>query len=471
MRGRFFAIIVLLLAGCTLHEPTRVVLPAEPPAAFVAARAADVAAPSLDHWWRAFHDEELNRLMTDLFARNLDLTQGFARLEQVEAVARISNSARMPSLAAGGSVGRSQQPGLADDFTGNSRQLSLAAGFELDLWGKLAARSNAARLDLAATEQELLTLYLGLSARLADLYFLAVEQRAQLALNDNLVASFSDTAERVERRYRRGLAPAIDLYQSRQSLAGARANRALYEAQLAETEHAIGVLLGRYPKPDRDNSLAVLPGAPALFPAGIPAELISRRPDLQAALRRVEAADERVAAAIADRFPSISLSGGFGTLRQDVTGGLIEGDFWNLLGNLALPVVDGGRRRAEVDRNEAVLREAVARYQQLVLAAFQEVEDALANNDATTRRVERLIETAEATGASLRLSTQRYLAGLTDYLPVLTAQRADFETRSRLLASQRQLLADRISLARALGGTWMRDEMEARLQTEKDATQ
>ena len=290
-------------------------------------------------------------------------------------------------------------------------------------------------------------------------------------MNDRLVDSYVDTEQRVERRYRLGLSPAIDMYQSRQTQTAARAVRYLYEARLAEAEHAISVLLGRYPEQNKTGVLAELPGAPELPGVGIPADLLSDRPDLKAALTRIAAADQRVAAAIADRFPSISLSGSYGTLRQDVTAGLLTGEFWNLLGNLSMPVVDGGRRRAEVDRQEAALREAVALYQQTVLGAFQEVEDALANNYATTRRVEQLAATAEATGATLRLSTERYLAGLDDYLPVLTAQRADFQTRSNLLAAQRQLLADRISLARALGGSWMRDLMNARLQRERETKQ
>mgnify|MGYP001233842420 CR=1 FL=1 len=299
----------------------------------------------------------------------------------------------------------------------------------------------------------------------------SIEQRAQLALTDQSIASFAETLLRVENRYNLGLVPAVDMYQARQSLAGAQAARYLFEASLGEVEHAIAVLIGRYPERSPGGSLEQLPGAPDLFDAGIPAELISQRPDLQAALQRVEAADYRVAAAIADRFPSISLSGGYGSLRQDVTAGLIKGEFWSLLGNLAMPLVDGGRRRAEVDRKEAALREAVANYQQKVLTAFQEVEDALVNNYATEQRVERLAETAQATGATLRLSTDRYLAGLVDYLPVLTAQRTDFDVSSRLLAARRQLLAERISLARALGGDWMRDQMNSRLQIEEDEKQ
>ena len=467
MRCLFFAAFVWALAGCTIHEPSSAALPVDPPPGYLQSQENGLSLAPSGRWWRAFQDEELNRLMEELFMQNLELTQVIARLDQVETLVRIYRSAQLPFLASSGSLSRSQQPGLTNDFIGNSEQLSLAAGFELDLWGKLASRTKAAQLDYAAGQEDLQTLYLGLSARLADLYFLAVEQRAQIALNDQLVTSFDDTAERVERRYRLGLAPAIDMYQSRQSQTGARAVRYLYEARLAETEHAISVLLGRYPEQNKNGSLADLPTAPELSDVGIPADLLNNRPDLRAALTRVAAADERVAAAIADRFPSISLSGGYGTLRQDVTAGLLTGEFWSLLGNLTMPIVDGGRRRAEVDRQEAALREAVALYQQTVLTAFKDVEDALANNYATARRVAQLAATAQSTSASLRLSTDRYLAGLDDYLPVLTAQRSDFETRSNLLTARKQLLVDRISLARALGGSWMREEMNLRRQNEE----
>ena len=469
IRGLLFAAMLSAMVGCTLHEPSPVTLPVEPPPGYLESREGGMTNAPNERWWLAFQDEQLNRLMEELFRQNLELTQLIARLDQVESLVRINRSAQLPFLSSDGSLSRSQQPGLNDDFIGNTEQLSLVAGFELDLWGKLKARTKAAQLDYAAGQEDLQTLYIGLSARLADLYFLAVEQRAQMALNDQLVASYVDTEQRVERRYRLGLAPAIDMYQSRQTQTAARSIRYLYEARLAEAEHAISVLLGRYPEQNKNGSLAELPAAPDLPGVGIPADLLNNRPDLRAALTRVEAADERVAAAIADRFPTISLSGSYGTLRQDVTAGLLSGEFWSLLGNLSMPIVDGGRRRAEVDRQQAALREAVALYQQTVLNAFKDVEDALANNYATAQRLEQLAATAEATGATLRLSTDRYLAGLDDYLPVLTAQRTDFETRSNLLAAQRQLLVDRISLARALGGSWMQDQMNARLQTEKEA--
>ncbi len=461
----------LLITGCSLHNPTKVKLSVDPPPEYLENLAAAEHGLPVDQWWLAFNDEHLNLLMAELFDQNLEIVQAIARLEQVEAAFKITRSAQSPILLGEGSLSRSGQPGFTNDFTGNSQQLSLAAGYELDLWGKLAAQSQAAELELSASRQDVQTLYLGLSARLTDLYFLAVEQRAQLALTDQSIASFADTAARVENRYNLGLVPAVDMYQARQNLTGAQATRYIFEANLAEAGHASAVRIGSDPARSRGDSLDQLPGAPGLFMVGIPADLISQRPDLQAALQRVEAADAQVAAAIADRFPSISLSGGYGSLRQDITAGLLKGEFWSLLGNLTLPIVDGGRRLAEVERQEAALREAVATYQQKVLLAFQEVEDALVNNFTTEQRIVSLAETTQATGASLRLSTDRYLAGLVDYLPVLTAQRTDFDVSSRLLAAQRQLLVDRISLARALGGAWMQDKMNARLQIEKDKKQ
>lgn len=471
MRGWFSMLVLLAISGCSVHEPTPVSLPVDPPPRYLEHQEQGISKAPSGRWWLAFQDEKLNSLMEELFRQNLELTQLVARLDQVESLVRISRSARRPFLSADGSLSRSRQPGVNEDLTGNTESLSLVAGFELDLWGKLQARTNAAQLDYAAGQEDLQTLYIGLSARLADLYFLAVEQRAKIALNDQLVASYADTAQRVEHRYRLGLAPAIDMYQSRQTQSAARAIRSLYVARLAEAEHAICILLGRYPEQNRNGTLAELPAAPELPEIGVPSELLNNRPDLRAALTRVGAADERVAAAIADRFPSISLSASYGRLRQDVPAGLLTGEFWNLLGNLTMPIVDGGRRRAEVDRQKAAMREAVAVYQQTVLSAFKEVEDALANNYATAQRVAELASTAQSTGASLRLSTERYLAGLDDYLPVLTAQRSDFETRSNLISAQRQLLTDRISLARALGGAWMQEEMNARLPTAKEAKQ
>lgn len=456
-----------IAAGCSPSAKNPVSLPADLPSTYLEDYNPAVLPGVSGRWWQVFADPQLDRLMEQLLTQNLEISQALARLEQLEAMLGVARSSLSPSIGADARASRADQPGMAEGFIGNTSQWSVAASYEVDLWGKLAARRRAAQSDFDAGEFEVETVFLGLTARLADLYFGAIEARAQLNLTDDTIDSFAETLARVEDRYLRGLVPAVDLYQARQSHAAALAVRPLYENRLAQAEHAISVLLGDYPGHLAEGAMDHLPDAPPLFGVGFPAGLIAQRPDLQAALQRIEAADARVAAAIADRFPSLNLLGSYGELRQDLPAGLLTGDFWSLLGGLTAPLVDGGRRRAEVDRHQALLREAVVAYQQSVLVAFREVEDALAGNRSSEGRLVQLEATAAATGATLRLAEERYLYGITDYLPVLTSQRNDFETRNRLLETRRQLLTERISLARALGGSWMREAMETRQNAER----
>ncbi len=458
MRQALGAVLLpLLLAGCALHRPQSVELPVAVPAAFAETDDAFAGLP-VERWWEEFADEGLNGSMRRAFTGNLDLAQARARLEQAEAVLRGSGAAQLPSLDLSGAAGRRRQPGpFGEAVSADSYSLSTAAAFEIDLWRRLASRTAAARLDTEASREEVKSVYLTLSARVADLYFLAVEQRAQLALSDQTIAAFADTLERVERRYREGLVPALDVYQSRQNLAAARARRPVFENSLAAAEHALAVLLGRYPGEERFGAEA-LPLAAPLFPAGVPSRLLAARPDIQASLLRLRAGDARIAAAVAERFPALRLTGSYGAGSAELGDLFGSGNiFWNLLLNLTQPLFDGGRRAAEVERTRAVFRESLARYHQTVLSAFREVEDALVANRTTEERIDHLRQRVEASDSALRLALDRYLQGLSDYLPVLTAQGLYFEAESQLLAARRQLLADRISLARALGGSWMAD--------------
>lgn len=449
----------VLLAGCAVHRPQQATLPTPIPPAYQ--ETAAVAEADFARWWEAFTDPQLNDLMTAAFAGNLDLAQGYARLEQAAASLRSTAAGQRPTLDLTGAGGRRRQSlGPFGPLTEETYSLSVPAAFEIDLWRRLASRTEAARREAAASREEFKSLYLTLSAQVADLYFLAVEQRAQLALADRNIAAFGDTLERVERRYREGLVPALDVYQSRQNLATAQSRRPSFENTLAATDHALAVLVGRYPDRPGTGGRALLPAAVPTFPAGVPSQLLARRPDVAASLLRLQASDARIAAAVAERFPALRLTGAYGGASAELGDLLASGNiFWNLLLNLTQPLYDGGRRQAEVDRNQALFRENLARYHQSVLTAFREVEDALTAGRTGADRIARLQEREEASGAALRLALDRYLQGLSDYLPVLTAQGLHFEAQSQLLSARRQLVADRISLARALGGEWMEEEV------------
>ncbi len=453
----------IALSGCALHRSQKTALPVALPETFKGQSVPGI--PSV-LWWERFNDPALNALMAEAFSGNLDLAQAYARLDQFEAVAKATRGAEIPAVGAQGEWSREDTPSFFGNNTGNSYRYSAAASYEVDLWRKLRSRTRASRLEMEASRDDVAALYQTLAAGVVDTYYLAVEQRAQLALTDRTIQSFADTVARVERRYREGLVPALDVYQARQNLAAAKSRLPLFEAALARAEHSLAVLLGRYPEGGTSGDLVEIPRTPADFPAGLPSELLGHRPDVQAALLRLDASDARIAAAVAERFPSFNLIGNWGESSVVFSTGDIEGAFWNILVDAALPLIDGGRRRAEIERNQALFRENLARYHQTVLTAFQEVEDALVRNQTTEERIVRLEERVDASEAALRLSLERYVQGISDYLPVLTAQALAFDAESDLLAARRQLISDRVSLARALGGHWMLDAMRDRRQTD-----
>jgi NodT family efflux transporter outer membrane factor (OMF) lipoprotein len=318
----------------------------------------------------------------------------------------------------------------------------------------LKSGTSAAKFDVMASEQDLNALYISISAQLADLYYLAVEQQAQLDLSDKTIDSFEDTLDRVERRYRSGLVPALDVYQSRANLASAKAQRPIFESSFTTSINAIAVIIGRFP--DRKSIyIAEEMNVPPEFNAGVPSQLLMRRPDINAALLRLTASNERIGAAISDRFPSFNLSGNYGGSSEKLKDILDSPNIiWNILMQIAQPILDAGNRKAEVNRTKAVFRENLALYHKTVLNAFREVEDSLAKSRTSEERIMMLGDTVSASENSYRISLDNYMQGLTDYLPVLTEQLRHFTAKSNLLTAKRQLLSNRIQLARALGGAW-----------------
>ena len=454
--------ILMFIAGCSVHLRQPVEPPQPVPESFVEEEGVAFTNYHIGKWWEQFKDAKLNALMEEALQNNLDITVAFARLEQLQAVARTTSAAQKPFLDVEGEIKRESSPSFLGDYTGNSYQVSLLAGYEVDLWEKYKSQTKAAALETEATYEDIKALYMNLSAQLVELYYLAVEQRAQLSLTDSTIVSFEEALERVELRYRQGLAPALDVYQAQQNLARARAGRPVFEANLAVTEHEIATLLGRYPDRETAGDLAIIPEIPDAFPAGIPSAMLTRRPDIEAAILRVKASDERIATAIADRFPSFNLIGSYGKSSMAFVTGDIVGVFWNAILNVAQPIFDGGRRSAEVERTRAVFKENLAMYHSAVLTAFQEVEDALARNRTSEEHIVLLNHQRESSSNALRVSTFRYMEGLSDYLPVLAAQQSLYESESAILAARRQLISDRVQLARALGGEWMDEYIDER---------
>jgi len=458
------SLLIIVLTGCSVHQRTSPDA-GDLPAAFVEKHGLIPSSQIIDRWWESFDSPMLNDLIEETLANNLNLEMAFARLEQLKAAYQSTGAAQQPYLNLGGQASRDKQFSALGSSIGNTYRLSLSAGYELDLWQKLKSLNEAALLDTLAARENIKTIYISLTTQVADLYFLALEQRAQIKLIGAVIDSYVDTVERNKLRYELGRADVLAVYQAQESLAVARGRKPVYEAALARTEHALAILLGRFPEEVPGVVEAGLPEPLAMADTGLPSELLERRPDIREAHLRVQAQDERLAAAIANRFPSFNLMAGYGKSSLDFSSAA-TGTFWNFLAGVTQPAVDGGRLQAEEQRNRALLRETVANYRQTVLRAFQEVEDGISNNRTTEERLKLLTAREKVSRANVRVATDGYYNGINDFLPVLIAQRQFFDVQIQIISVRRQLLSDRLGLIKAMGGDWMVRHLEQKEEGE-----
>lgn len=434
----------------------------------------EVAPP--DRWWQALDDPTLTAAIERLLAQNLDLVQAAARIEQARAVARQQGSRRWPQLDAQLTAGASRvhtpsvsvgpngvvstiEPAVVETYG-----LAAAASYELDLFDKLGATTRAADHDARASRLDYEALAITLTAQAAELWYALAEQRATEALLEAQVETNDTLLDLMRFRFGEGLATATDVLQQEQLVISTRRRLPGVRAQRATLEHQLAVLLGEPPGRGAalGGTLDALPVPPPLPAAGVPSEVMARRPDIRAAQVRVAAADERVGTAIADRLPSLRLSASTG-FQADSFSDLLDRWVWSLTGQLVAPLFDAGRRSAEVDRTRAAVTGALASFRQTVLRALAEVEDALVLVAQQAETIERLEAELAVGQALLEQAQARYTEGLTDYLLVLTALRGVQQAEVSLLGARRLLLTHHIRLYRALGGRWTADEAPATL--------
>lgn len=414
------------------------------------------------HWWESFGDSTLNRLVMETLTTNYDLRAAAARVEQALAIAGIQKAERLPQLNFNGSAQRSKQlfPGFPFGGSGGKPASALTTvyrtdfqlSWELDLWGRILKASSAALSDAQAATAEYAGAQLSLSGRTAKAWFTVVEARHQLELADKTVASYRRTVDATRSRYLHGLAPALNLRLSLADYNAALAMRESRRQQLDLAQRQLEVLLGRYPRADVESNPR-LPKLDSPPPAGLPADLLTRRPDLISAERRLAAAGLRVSSSKRALLPRISLTGSAGTTGNELQQ-IFDGDFgmWSLLGNLVQPIFQGGRLRAQVHQAQAVQAEVLSNYANTALRAFAEVENALTAERLLRLREEHLRESSRQARAAAELADERYRAGLTDLITLLGAQRRAFEAESAWIQVRRNQLDARVDLILALGG-------------------
>ncbi|MFA5687550.1 MAG: TolC family protein [Kiritimatiellales bacterium] len=445
------AVLLLLCTSCALLPKKERAAPDDLPDAW---RAESAGIATTNEWWKAFGDEQLNRLMERALGNNLTIEQAAARLRQAEAAAVKSGAARFPSADGSARAGSEyRHTDRAGTVTTDDYQLGLSASYEVDLWGRVASTRRAALYDLKASRFDLETAAMTIAAQTAGTYFEWQYLQCRLAVLKEQLKTNRQMLSVVEKRFETSQSSSLDIFQQRRQVFSAAAALQPVKAALSAAGNALAVLIGEMPQTELNLTVLPLPAIPAWPDAGIPAVLLERRPDLQAKWALLESADHTVRAARADRLPAITLTAS-ASYRDDSMNGLFDNWVKNLAAGVTAPLIDGGRRRAEVRRVKAVVDERAAAYRAAVLSAFGEVENALTAEKYQQEYVAKIRRQYGAAESAAEEAYRRYTRGLESYFDALTMETIRQNLEVTVLAAEYELLTDRIQLYRVLGGDW-----------------
>lgn len=405
--------------------------------------------PFQAEWWLDFQDDTLTLLIDQAIDDNFSLQATQEKINEARAIARQAGAALVPGLDGQGAAASTR-----DHNSASSREtfsLGLAASYEIDLWGRVRSQRDAAVLDANATEADYHTAVISLTAQVALTWYQLVEADLQLELLREQQETNAKILQLISAQFRAGQVGIADVLQQRQlvestisSLAGLRAERDTLANQLA-------ILLGIAPTSAAMVQRAQLPTLPPLPETGIPLDLLTRRPDIDSSLQRLQAADNRVAAAVADRLPRLSISADLSTSGEN-SGDLFNNWFSTLGANLFSPLFDGGRREAEVARNESIAGQLFYRHGQIILEAISEVENSLVREKEQQVILGSLETQLGYAAETIKNVGNRYRQGVENYQRVLLALVSHQNLQRSILTSRRQLITFRISLYRALSG-------------------
>jgi len=438
--------LLALAGGCS-----RPLVKPEPMVAVPQTFSATGTAPLHQDWWQAFEDKTLDALIDRALADNFDLMTAWDRLAQAHAVARQTDTSLRPqaNLQAGASRTRTEDD-RGTTYTG-LYSVGVAASYEVDLWSYLRSTQRAAWLDVQASRDVVDAAAITLSASVANTWYQLAEAKALLRIARSQVDINKQVLEVVTLQFRKGAAAAADVLRQRQLVASTEATVISAEEAAALLQYTLSVLVGAEPSLAWQGREIDLPALPAMPDPGVPSEVLLRRPDVRLAYRQVQAADQRLAAAISDQYPRVSLSAGIETRVTSVSD-LFDDWLANLAGNLVQPLIDAGRRKAEVQRQEAIVSERMHAWSQTILNALQDVETALTQEQQQARLLANLNVRLPLAQETYERNRQRFIKGQIDYIRVLESLQSLQALELNVVSAQRVLIQHRIDLYRSIAG-------------------
>lgn len=457
--------ILVACVGCSAL-PTRQAQDIDLPLPAEWSVSSDAVQATQQNWVESFDDPLLNMLVERALTNNFDLKSVAARVDAAIAQARIDGAGLWPQLTF---IPGYQHTQVRSTGFGSAQFSVFEALFnlswEVDVWGRIRAFREAAKQEAHAASADLQAARLSLAARVAQNYFALLEANLQTEVAEQSVADRGAIVSLVQGRFDRGLARGLDVRLALTDLANAKSHLAQAKNQVQLITRQLEILLGRYPtgalagvvdttaNASPPSAWQALPDPPSALPAGLPSELLARRPDLIATFTRLRAADARLESARKLLLPRITLTATGGT-RDSALTDLVDprSVVWNLFAGALQPLFTGGRIRGGIQLAEARVTEAFHRYQEVALNAFREVEQALATEEWLREQEKALREAVQQTEASQELALYSYRHGFIQILTLLDSYRSTLNAQSAHLAIQRQLLNNRINLYLALGG-------------------
>jgi multidrug efflux system outer membrane protein len=455
------------LSGCMVgpdFRPPQMTVPAN---WIEAAPTAPAELPDVDlaRWWTVFDDPTLVTLEERAIRSNLDLLQAEARIRQARAVRGIAGSGLGPTVDAGGAIQRSRSPGLSSNGLGgetrgvvsNSYDAGFDAGWELDIFGGIRRNIEAADADTQAAVESRRDALVTLTAEVARNYIelRAFQQRIEIARQN--LATQQHSARLTRQRFEGGFVSGLDVANADAQVATTESQIPFLEAAARQSIYALGILLGREPAAlvAELSPASAIPAAPPSTPAGLPSDLLRRRPDIRRAEADIHAATARIGVATAELFPKFTITGSAGMRSGDFSSWLTSAQrFWSFGPSVSWRVFDTGRTRSAIAEQEALQEQALIAYRQTVLTALQEVENALIASAKEQERRQSLASAVTANRKAVSLAKTLYTEGQTDFLNVLEAQRSLFLTEETLVLSTSAMSTDLVALYKAIGGGW-----------------
>lgn len=450
-----------LLAGCgsmaPRYEPPALPVPASYPGEAMPGQTTDIA------WQDFFTDAKLRGLVELALSHNRDLRVAVLNIEQARAQYRVQDAQTLPTINAAGS-GSSNRTQATGTGTGITRQYSATLGFsayELDLFGRVRSLNAQALEQFLATEQARRGTQISLVAEVATAYLNWAADLDRLALARQTLDSQSDSYRLTQRRFELGSASALTLRQQQISVETARVDMARYAGQLAQDQNALALLIGT-PVPAELAPTALGDGVSSMaeLPAGLPSELLQRRPDLVQAEHLLKSAHYNIGAARAAFYPRIALTASAGSSSTELSQLFTSGTgSWSFMPQISLPLFDGGANRANLDIATVGRDIQLAQYEKAIQTAFREVSDALAQRGSLSEQLGAQQALVDASGEAFKLSDARYQRGVDSYLEVLDAQRSLYSAQQALISTRLSRLANAVSVYKVLGGGWSNEAL------------